>query len=535
MAVGVVAAVVISGAAFYAGFAHPDTRPPGVNPLQDRTVTYTGSEEDFANPERGYADAVDPWWPQDRTGNEIPYDELPWDYCGAGNNFAAYAYTELTPALELTDLQESRERGISLVMVRYHIAAFRDSDLSQEFLGRLERDLSTARTAGVKVVLRLLYNYPKGGPDAPVERVVSHLTQVEPVLQDHADVIAFMDAGMIGCWGEWHHSSNELIDSDGTFNSRTFTILDKVLAVLPRTRMVTLRYPLSKVQYLRRDDPGAAQGNFVHPLTPAEAFTGSAKARLAAHDDCMVCGEFNLGTHEPDAQEAKTYLSRDNLFVVQSGEPGNPDTDEFPTDADGDGYGTGEQHSCARMMGTRDRPGLLPTMRFSTFNAVFDPAVPERWKREGCYDTIARNLGYRFALTDSQAPTEATRDGGLRLRFTIANRGWASPYNPRGLEIVLRHTGTGATHPITLTDGKGKPTDTTHDPRFWQPGSSTTVQVDQPLPAGIPDGQYAILLNLPDPEPALRNRPEYSIRMANQDVWEEETGYNDLRQTITIG
>lgn len=64
----------------------------------------------------------------------------------------------------------------------------------------------------------------------------------------------------------------------------------------------------------------------------------------------------------------------------------------------------------------------------------------------------------------------------------------------------------------------------------------------------MPDGDYDIFLFLPDPDPALRNATAmnefgnltisywspYAIRLANQGVWDETTGYNDLLIDLTI-
>ena len=50
----------------------------------------------------------------------------------------------------------------------------------------------------------------------------------------------------------------------------------------------------------------------------------------------------------------------------------------------------------------------------------------------------------------------------------------------------------------------------------------------------MPNGEYQVLLNLPDPTTSLHNRPEYSIRLANQDVWEASTGYNSLLQKVIV-
>ena len=37
-----------------------------------------------------------------------------------------------------------------------------------------------------------------------------------------------------------------------------------------------------------------------------------------------------------------------------------------------------------------------------------------------------------------------------------------------------------------------------------------------------------MLLHLPDPSPRLRDRPEYAIRFANDQVWDAPTGFNQL-------
>ena len=43
-----------------------------------------------------------------------------------------------------------------------------------------------------------------------------------------------------------------------------------------------------------------------------------------------------------------------------------------------------------------------------------------------------------------------------------------------------------------------------------------------------------ILLDLPDPERGLHGRPEYTIRFANDGVWEPQTGFNTLRATLEV-
>jgi hypothetical protein len=51
----------------------------------------------------------------------------------------------------------------------------------------------------------------------------------------------------------------------------------------------------------------------------------------------------------------------------------------------------------------------------------------------------------------------------------------------------------------------------------------------------MPAGTYALLVGLADPVPVLAPRPEYAIRLANQNTWEVSSGYNNLNASLTVG
>lgn len=48
------------------------------------------------------------------------------------------------------------------------------------------------------------------------------------------------------------------------------------------------------------------------------------------------------------------------------------------------------------------------------------------------------------------------------------------------------------------------------------------------------EGNYELLLHLADPEIKLHDRPEYSIQLANENVWEDSTGYNLINGNVDI-
>jgi hypothetical protein len=133
--------------------------------------------------------------------------------------------------------------------------------------------------------------------------------------------------------------------------------------------------------------------------------------------------------------------------------------------------------------------------------------------------------------------TEAQPGQVVPLTLEFANVGFAAPFNPRGIELVLRCTSTGKKFFAELSR------DT--DARWWRPGLPHVLHAELSLPADMPAGDYELLLNLPDPAPTLYGMVPYSLRLANAvarsgvgvdlgEVWEANTGYHHLRQTLSV-
>lgn len=437
-----------------------------------KTTSYESSSEDFPNPERGFFVVFDP----------------------IGNNAVS--------PLDISELKKVRSQNMTLVRRVYLISEFREKPLSQSFLQRISNDCETARKVGVKLIIRFSYNWLGGGPDAPKDRIISHLVQLKPILQANYDTIAYMDAGFVGNWGEWHSSTNKLVDNwtlDVTDDARA--IVFKILSVLPRDRMMTIRYPKQKKQIF----------NNTNPLSSQEAFNGSNRARTGYHNDAFRASIDDAGTYgsmdKKIVEQQKTWLNLDNKYVVQGGEPA---WSSNPPEYD-------------------DCPGALADfekMHWSTMsiNQPDGKEVYQGWIDQGCMEQIKRRLGYRFRLLNSQLPQAVKPKSAFAISFQITNDGWASPYNPRIVELILRH-------PQTKKEYRWR---VNEDPRRWMAGTTKTVNFTGTIPADMPSGVYDVLLNLPDPIPRLYNRPAYSIRLANQGIWEPSTGYNSVLQTLIV-
>lgn len=406
-----------------------------------------------------------------------------------------------TELLKAGNLQWVRNQGYTLVRAYVRLDEFRDRLLTKEYLDRLTAGFAAVRAAGIKVLPIFAYNFPtdedikadrvKNSPDAPLPLVLQHLEQLKPILTANQDVIAALEIGFVGAWGEWHSSRNGL---DSPENKRA--ILQAILRALPKSRMMQLRYP------------GDLMNIYPTPLDTKQAYSGSDQARTGWANMCFLSNASDSGTYWPlDTKAAKQkYLDQMTPYVIVGGETCQITPEENRTD-------------CLTALPEFAR------FHFSYINLDFYPPTIEKWRHDGCLETIAKRLGYRLRLDDAHVPLQAHTGQALTVRFNIVNEGWAAPFNPRRVELVLRSKLGGhlLRFPVRV------------DPRRWQPDTApynVTAVID--IPNDVTEGEYDLLLNLPDPMPSLATRPEYAIRLANRDIWEPTTGFNRLQTTITV-
>ncbi|MBK7072838.1 MAG: DUF4832 domain-containing protein [Myxococcales bacterium] len=409
--------------------------------------TFVESSAELVNPERGYY--------------------VGYDLRGAG------------------DASGVRANGRTLAITLVRLDAYRDLPLDAALLASLQRGFAAARAAGIKVVLRFTYN-SSFAADASRARILGHLAQLTPVLTANADVIAVMQAGFIGAWGEWHTSTNGL-DNDAD----RAAILAAILAALPPTRAVQVRTPMFKAAAY----PGGA-------LTDGEAYAGTARARVGHHNDCFLASASDLGTYAAPLATWLSYVDADSRFTPVGGE-----TCQLAAPRTG----------CASALAE------LTAKHWSYLNREYQQTVLAGWDAGGCGDEIRRRLGYRFALDRVVLPAAVAPGGELAVTVTLRNRGFAAPFNRRPVELVLSRGGQRLVAPLVGVDA-----------RRWAPGGAVTLAVRLRIPATAAAGSYRLALRLPDEAATLAGDPRYAIRLANDGVWDAATGDNALTDALVV-
>jgi hypothetical protein len=382
------------------------------------------------------------------------------------------------------DFRSLREQGYTLVHLNIHLDPWREIDIPQDVLTGLDANFVDIRQASLKAIIRFSYNQGSdstSAQDASKAQILRHIEQLTPLLQKNADVIAWMEAGFIGEWGEWHSSTNGLNNIQDKQQ-----ILFALLNALPEARIVQVRYPSDIIEMFP---------------TPAEA----ANVRVGHHNDCFVSSSTDVGTYEHNGtntiERDQAYLKELTRLTPMSGETCAPN----PPRSD-----------CATALDE------MASLHFSAISAVYHKDVLHSWKEGGCLEEINRRLGYRLKLTSASFNQEIRPGGILNLTVNLENTGFSSLINERSLFVVLQ--GDGNTHPYIVKLNL--------DPRTWEPGT-VRWKARIVIPSVIPVGNYKLALWLPDEYESLRGNPLHAVQFANKNIWENTTGFNVLG-TVTV-
>lgn len=420
---------------------------------------------------------------------EIVYQPSSEDFINPERGF--FRFRDLTNTAGYNTV---RSDGHSLIYGRILASSFRNGPLSQSFLNQIQAGFNAARANGIKVKPRVVYN-DGFAPDAPKSVILNHIQQLKPLWEANKDVIYTMDAGFIGAWGEWHSSTNGLDN-----NADRTEILNAILAALPVDRMVGIRTP-----HFKREIFNGSPTDATLSITAQNAFDGSNLSRVGHLNDGFLASATDLGTYISPGwsrQAELNYIGGESKFAPHGGETAIENIFSTGTNAISE----------------------MEKLHTDYLNFDFNLDVLQSWRDDGTFDEISRRLGYRYELQTANLPDAVKPSGLLAMNFTIDNVGFGELFNPRNVEITLKNNGSGVitSAPLLL------------DPRFWSGGTSNDVQTVLSIPADMAEGTYTVGIKMPDFEASLSGDVRYSIRFANDGVWDSTTGINVLKTDLQI-
>lgn len=448
---------------------------PTITGTQGTAILYTASNDDIQNPERGFMRQASVWLDQpDNSAGKI----------------------------------NRRNPTDSLVWVYFRLDNYRDKPIDQHGLTIVQNTFNKAREQGLKLVIRFIYNWGPGWtndaalatPDAPLNLVLSQIEQLRPLLVQNNDVIAAMQAGFVGHWGEWHSSAYLYTPASQK------AIIDALLAALPKDRMLMLRYPRYK------------EIHYGGPMTELVAFNQSDISRIGHHNDCFLADPSDSGTYlsrqaQPPNQTStlctgaseiqcwRDFISQDGQFTPVGGESCQVNT---------------PRTLCPNTLIE------LQELHWSFINNDYHPDVLTSWQSGGCMGDIRKRLGYRLILKQAVIPTALKPGSAFDMSVTLENQGFASMYNERPIYAVVRNTTTRYQALLPV------------DPRTWKSGGTYTINARFRLPPAIVPGTYELGLWLPDAHSSIKSNPLYAVQFANINTWDQTTGLNILTRDFIV-
>lgn len=385
----------------------------------------------------------------------------------------------------------TRNARRSLVARYYYFPGAYNTPLPQSTLDFIERDMDTVRAYGLKLILKFGYGISNNFVQATMAQIFTHIDQLAPILQGNADVIAFIETGWIGAWGEWHSSSptgNNVLGYD-TSRAQQLALVQKYLSVLPVEKKIQVRTVMFKNNMFNRRTP----------TTFAESHSDLSFARVGFHNDAFISGSnWNDQGTWADSAVNKTFLRGDSKYTPSGGE----------TD------GTARV-SCANYFDE------AVSQHYSFYNGNFYAPAHTMLRNEGCWPNVLRRLGYRFILDSVRVPTTAIAGGDYRVRVYMRNDGFAAPVYPRKLYLVLRNANRSYSF---LLD---------NDLRYRLPDNGP-IAYDSTfkVPDDFVQDTYQTYVWCPDSYPSLAGDPRYAVRFANTGVWNATLGMNALGVSV---
>jgi hypothetical protein len=201
----------------------------------------------------------------------------------------------------------------------------------------------------------------------------------------------------------------------------------------------------------------------------------------------------------------KQYLNSEGLYVPTGGETCPPEPADYPT-------------GCTTARST------MQLLRWTYLNLDWYQPTINSWRDAGCYNEFQRDLGYRLSLLDASFPKQVGIDRKMPFKIRLTNKGYAPLYNRKVTSLIFEDASSGEIHQVDLKT----------DLRECKPMGTMTIE-DTTGISDIPAGKYNLYLKIADRSESLKNRPEYSVRLANVNTWtEEHGGMNNLDCLVQI-
>lgn len=377
-----------------------------------------------------------------------------------------------------------------------------DYDFDETFFKNLRATFENCRKNGCLIGLR--FRYDPNGVDNPepasFEKVLSHINQIKAdgILEDFKDILAFVETGFVGKWGEQHGGKYVSLDYKAQ-------LVDALLDCVPEEVSITVRTPNTFAKWA---------GIEMSEIDTYIAQEGSNASRIGIYNDGYMGSDSDLGTYSNREKET-TWMSNQMLSTYFGGEfSSNLDWAKkfdtyLPENAIPEMYKTHLSYI---------NGNIYSLYKDYTFNENYDIDGVDNSAYYGqtVFQFMRDHLGYRFVLRESKLNKEVLQGDMLNLSIDVENTGFANPIKKQKAEVILERDGIYRTAELDI--------DTTK----WHSCTTTKSDISLKLPGDIEEGEWNIYLRLSVGNSGIEDSYMRSVQFANKDIWNSSFGANYL-------
>lgn len=417
------------------------------------------------------------------------------------------------------------KRNDNLIHLRVDLSAFSDNalideknqgygqsmPLTDDALQVLKDTFEYIRGQGHSVIVRTCYDPWYNGnanyePDQDI--IIEHLQQLGEVYTQYKDVIAYVELGTYGPWGEMHTS--KCCTTENVNDA-----LDALLEATPEDIKIGVRTPNYVAGWLGIKNNNAEFDVKSDVFKKAVAAKGAAAYRVGMFNDGYLGSGSDLGTYGSISRtNGVAWLGEFANYTLYGG--------EVVADATGSGSVIGPYNSVdyISVEGFQTHTSYL-NIRWN--NNVIAGWKNEVYQKEGDeyngqsgFKYVEDHLGYRLVLRDSKL-TDAVPGGNLSLYLQIENVGFANIINSKKASVILKNE-SGQTYEIACPG---------INPNKIVSGQNNNLETAISLPTDIALGTWNVYLRFSKYGDYTTDSNYQCIRFANDEqYWDETVGAN---------
>ncbi len=440
------------------------------------------------------------------------------------------------------DMSEYRN---SLVHLRIDISEFTNHDgrdglkddieinsSTTNMLSALDGTLQSLRENNGTAVVRIAYDAGYKGKlkdsgdtkrtvwePRSINKVLQHQQAIGEIFAKYPDVIASVECGVFGPWGEMH-------STDFRTEANVKKVVGKWLEVLPDSIPISVRQPEFYSWW-----SGVPIDKIDSDVTTPE----QAAYRVGVYNDGYLGSYDDRGTFR-DREREVAWLSNQAKHTLYGGEIVLFEEDvDHPTNVQPTGLYMEQEafktHTSYLNVGWNDE--IIAKMKKTKFkgnNSLYNNGSLTE------FNYVQNHLGYRYVVRNVSLTRETSKYENFALEAGIENVGFANLVKEKKAYLILKSTDGNfeKTYDLGALDPSLGESAVNVDPRNWDSTATTSVKVNVDIPDDFAEGKYEVYIKLvTDTSNGVYH--SYPIRFSNSsNIYDENLEANYLGSFLIV-